>query len=229
MSSPPTPPFTRPAAEPSLRDLLNLHKKEIMLALNCHAVATVQSFNSTLQTVTATLNYQRTQNVRDSVTGIYSTVLQSYPILVDVPVLIPHGGSASLTFPVAAGDQCLILFNDRDIDNWFQGNNNSGPATTRLHSFSDGFALIGPRSMNSADASYDTTRAVLKNGSTLVGVGSSHVKIANAGTTLNTLLQTLITDLKALTVVVSGSSGTVSPTTVAALTAVATQIGNLLE
>ncbi|EKN3638181.1 Gp138 family membrane-puncturing spike protein, partial [Yersinia enterocolitica] len=42
------------------------------------------------------------------------------PLLVDVPVIFPRGGGCTLTFPIKAGDECLLIFSDRCIDFWWQ-------------------------------------------------------------------------------------------------------------
>lgn len=43
-------------------------------------------------------------------------ITKNYPLLVDVPVVFPRGGGCTLTFPVKAGDECLVIFADRCID-----------------------------------------------------------------------------------------------------------------
>lgn len=219
-------------ADPSLRDLLDLLKKDIMLSLSAHHIGSVQSFDPSTQTATATINYKKTYTQLNKTSGLYEQVLVDYPILIDCPVVCLGGGPASLTFPIAKGDECLVIFNDRDMDNWFQGGSGGQVATPRLHSFSDGIILVGIRSMGNVLGSYDSTRAIIQNGTTFIGIGSSLIKLANQTTTLNTLLQSLITQIKAITVDVGGigpAQGLVSATSQAALLAVANQISGLLE
>ena len=164
---------------PTLSDLLDLLKKEIFLDLNCHHIATVQSFNSQSQTVSATINYPKTFfNLNPD--GTYTPVQVAYPQLVDVPVIVLGGGTCHLTFPITQGDQCLILCNDRNIDAWFQSGQNVPLTSSKTHSLSDGFALVGLNSLATSLANYDGSRAVLANGTTGVGVGTSQVKIFNA-------------------------------------------------
>jgi len=216
-------------SNPSLQDLLDLVKKDIMISLNCHHVGTIQSFDATKQTATATINYKKTYFERLP-SGLYHAVLVDYPVLIDCPVVVLGGGPVALTFPIAQGDECLVMFNDRDIDNWFQSGQVGPVATSRLHSFSDAILLVGVRSAGKAIAAYDTTRGVLRNGETVVGVGESLVKIANATTTLNTLLQDLLTEIQAITVTCAApASPSGPPLNAAAIAAIAAQIGDLLE
>lgn len=234
----------RKQTDPELMDLLNLLRKQINLDINCHAIATIQSFDSAKQTVSASLNYKKTTLQRKS-DGTYENVLIDYPLLLDVPAIFLGGGLFRLTFPIAKGDTCLILFNDRDIDNWLQSGQVGPVASSRMHSFSDGIALVGLRPTSSPLEDFDTSRAALGNGDTYVAVGPTKIKVANPDTTLNTLLQNLLTQLQSLTTqlalltvsgVTPGPGVSGVPVNAAAITAIgtnigtiATQIGGLLE
>lgn len=76
--------------------------------------------------------------------GKYQSV--PLPLLVDVPVIFPRGGGCTITFPVNAGDECLIVFSDRCIDFWWQNGGIQEPVDPRQHDLSDAFAIIGPQS-----------------------------------------------------------------------------------
>jgi hypothetical protein len=235
--------------EPTLSDLLNLLKKEIFLDMNCVHVGTIQSFNSSNQTVSASINYQKTLFQLNSTTGLYQPVLETYPTTVNCPLVVLRGGTVSMTFPIAVGDECLLLFNDRDIDNWFtSGATTQGNATGRLHAFSDAIALVGVKSTPNVLTAYDTVRALLTNGNVAIGVNPSTNKVRIANTsigTLNSLLQNILTQIKnlvtacaAITVtgVTTGSGVSGVPVNAATITAISTQLttyatelGNLLE
>lgn len=47
-----------------------------------------------------------------------------YPLITNVPVVIPHGGNgeAVIAFPIAPGDECLIIISERPTDYWATGN-----------------------------------------------------------------------------------------------------------
>lgn len=215
---------------PQLPDVLASLKRQILLDFNCCHLATIQSFDGSAKTCTATINYKKTFMQRKD-DGKYEPVLIDYPILVDVPVWNPRGGAAYLNMPIVKGDQALILFNDRDIDNWFAGKLNGDVATPRLHSISDGIALVGLLNASTPDEEYDATRAALGNGSTRVAVSATKVLIENETTTLNNLLGTLIDTINAITTTncVVGAPVALSPASIAALNSVKTQIAGLLE
>lgn len=99
----------------------------------------IVSFNATAVTAT----------VQPAIKGIQQTPdLQSkyvnMPVCPDVPVIFPHGGGYSLTFPVAAGDECLLVFSSRNIDNWWAQGGVQQPFDRRQHDLSDAFAILGP-------------------------------------------------------------------------------------
>lgn len=106
------------------------------------------------------------------------------PKLVDVPVHFPGGGGYTLTFPVQAGDEALIVFAQRCIDNWFIAGGTQSQADLRMHDLSDGFAFVGIRSQKRLLAGgVSTSAAQLRSddGATFVEVasGTVHIKAAN--------------------------------------------------
>ncbi len=220
-------PLNQRSADFTLDDLMTATQREVLLQLNCHAIATIQSFDPDDITAQATINYSQTYYKSDN-NGEWISYQVPYPILLDCPVVIMSGGGGSLTFPIAKGDECIVLFNDRDIDNWVAGASSGSPvASGRLHSMADGMILVGFPDIES----YDMERALLAFNGAMVGVGKDNkVKIANQLYTLNGLLQDLITQIKAITVICAAPASPSSvPVNVAAFTAIATQLQNLLE
>lgn len=71
---------------------------------------------------------------------------ETYPLLVDVPVVFPRGGGLSLTFPIKQGDECLVVFADRCIDFWHQSGGMQKTASQRGHDLGDAFIIPGPYS-----------------------------------------------------------------------------------
>ncbi len=148
--------------DPDLSFTLSMHRKGIFLDLNCHHVGTIQSFDATNQTAKVTINYKRTY-FRPNTAGIVMPELRDYPVIADAPVMFLGGGGYSMTFPVSAGDECLVMFNDRDIDAWFAGSSSSPNQTARLHSFADAVALVGIRSLPNVISDFDEDGIVLRN------------------------------------------------------------------
>ena len=124
-------------------------KTEIFAGFTCHQVGKIESINPAGPVATVSLLIQRVVfNLEQGIgAGLQLTpTIVDYPVLVDVPVFVLSGGGAVITCPVESGDDCLVLFNDRDIDNWFATGAPAQPLTARMHHLSDGLALVGWRS-----------------------------------------------------------------------------------
>ncbi len=209
--------------EPKLEDLFGVTLRSMKIALNCVKIGMIQSIDYTTMTATVQIVFQ--QAMRDG-------SFQNVSVLTDVPVFTPQGGGYSMQFPIEVGDTAILLFADRNIDNWFQAGGVQPPADGRLHALSDAIAIVGLNGLTSPlgiAPSASEARLIDRAGTTKVGISGGKVTIAGAsGQTLLTVLNNLITALEALTVTVSGSTGTVSPATVTALQAVGTELGALL-
>lgn len=114
-----------------------------------------------------------------------SKVWVTLPLLLDCPVFFPGGGGFALTFPIAAGDECLVVFGSRCIDNWWQ--NGCPPdagglpqpqeqAELRMHDLSDGFAFVGVSSVPKVIPAISTTKTQLRN-----DAGTTYVELDPAG------------------------------------------------
>lgn len=130
-------------AQPNLINVIQEACDQVMTDINCHKVGIIESFDKVNQTVTVKLTCKRL--VDEDVNG--NKRWWEYPLLVDVPVIILSGGLGSIQFPITKGDECLVLFNDRNIDNWFVSGQISQLNNMRKHDLSDGICLVGVRSL----------------------------------------------------------------------------------
>jgi len=87
------------------------------------------------------------------------------PLLVDCPVIFPSGGGFTLTFPLAAGDECLTIFASRCIDAWWQSGGVQVQADIRMHHLSDGFCLAGVSSKPQVIPAISTANVQLRSDS----------------------------------------------------------------
>ncbi len=124
--------------EEALAMAMKGHQAEIWTSLP----AIIQSFDPVKQTCTAQPAIQGRIRQKDG-----SQKWVNMPLLVDVPVQFPGGGGYTLTFPVAKGDEALIVFSSRCIDAWWQSGGVQQQAEMRMHDLSDGYALVGIRSV----------------------------------------------------------------------------------
>lgn len=148
-------------APPDLRALLDSFKQEVLTSLNSHLLGKIVTFDATKQT--ASVQIQSSRMMPDG-----STV--PYPLLTDCPVQFPSGGGAFLTLPVAAGDSCLVLFHDTDLDSWFATGNVSVPNSVRSHSLSDGLVIPGFSNLSDPIPDFPATSAALRYKGSLLAI-----------------------------------------------------------
>ncbi len=98
------------------------------------------------------------------------------PLLLDCPVQFPSGGGVTLTFPLAQGDECLVVFASRCIDSWWQSGGVQTQAEARMHDLSDGFVLAGVRSQPRVITNISTTAAQLRTDD-----GAAYIELDPAG------------------------------------------------
>lgn len=170
---------------------------------------------------------------------------QNISILQDVPIVFPRAGGFIMTFPMAAGDEVLVVFASRCIDSWWQnGGYANKPMEFRMHDLSDGFAIPGPTSQPKKISSVSTTEIQIRNesGDTYLSIVKASKKfgMVNPTTDLKTVLTDLESALNAFAGTLAGFAGGGSPVTQAmiqapaatlqsALTPILTNIGALLK
>jgi hypothetical protein len=212
-----------------LRAILNTERADAASEINCMQVGTIQSVNLAVGTVTVQLVLRRQvwNNPPSGGAPNAQPTVVPYPTLVDVPLYAPAGGTAFLTMPVAVGDTCIVLFNDRDLDPWWStGSANAVPNDpSRVHSLADGVCLVGIRAKTNPIPTWNATKAQLRNGTSYLSVGPL-IGVGNATTTLKLVLDMLA---MVLTNWVDTHGDTPNPATLAAITAWMAMVNSLLE
>lgn len=103
-----------------------------------------------------------------------------YPVIDGVPVFMPHAGAAQITYPVKAGDSCLIVFSERSIDEWL-GVGSDDNHDPRQYDLTDGFCFVGMMPSQSISAENvevinGGTKISLTPGNTINVVGNINVQ-----------------------------------------------------
>ncbi|EOW6163897.1 MULTISPECIES: Gp138 family membrane-puncturing spike protein [Klebsiella pneumoniae complex] len=171
----------------ALAEVLASERKVLSEQMRVALPGIIQSFDP--ESVTAVVQPAIRYIERDN-DGNQST--QDYPLLVDVPVIFPRGGGCTLTFPVSAGDECLVIFADRCIDFWWQSGGIQEPVDGRMHDLSDAFCIVGPQSQAKKIGGISTTAAQLRtdDGSAIIELAAGGaVTITSPQITINGPLQ----------------------------------------
>lgn len=134
----------------------------------------IQSYNAQAMTAVVQVSIQLNQIAPDR--SITPVTIQPLP---DVPIVFPRGGGYELTFPIANGDECLVVFASRCIDNWWANGGVQSQRELRMHDISDGFAIPGPWSQKTkiANVSTKTTQLRTDDGTVYVELDNPNKRI----------------------------------------------------
>lgn len=152
-----------------------------------------------------------TVSAQPAINGSYRTVEGTMasiqmPVLLDCPVLWQGGGGVTLTFPIKPGNECLVILASRCIDGWYARGAVCDPPEFRMHNLSDGFALVGVRSLPHA-FEVDTVNAALTTDD-----GSTYFKLKPGSKTITITAPGGI-NLNGVTIDSSGNIGTTGTVT----------------
>lgn len=162
---------------PSLVDVLEELKKDIFFDLNCHRLGIINSFNSDEQTVEVSLVDKRVIQTTEG------ERLFDFPVITDCPIVINKPSRGGFTSPITAGDTCLVLFNDRNMDSWLEDGLIQKPETNRSHAITDAIALIGIRNKVNKIVGYNNNATEMNFGTSLISLseGKSEIKSGVGG------------------------------------------------
>lgn len=135
----------------------------------------VVSFESSTQLARVQPAIRRLMKTDDGENEIL--VPTNLPQLLNVPVIFPRGGDFMMTMPVQSGDEVLIIFSERPIDNWYTSGGVQTPSVRRFHSLSDAVAIPGLNSKPRTIPSYNNSEAEFRNEAGDVVVNISNNKM----------------------------------------------------
>lgn len=136
----------------------------------------IQSFDAATQLATVQPAIKRVFVTREGDGDTEFLTPSNLPILINVPVVFPRGGGFSLTMPVKPGDECLVVFCERSIDNWHETGKIRVPGARRFHSLSDATAFVGLSSIPNKIPNYDPNNMEIKKDD-----GSVSIKLLDNG------------------------------------------------
>lgn len=161
--------FNQLSSTPDLGQIIKCSGLNTASELNCMRVGIIQEFNAENLTAqvqiagkrTIGLNPDGTQRVRDYA-PIYAKVCYCNPFI---------------THEIVPGEECVLLFSDREIESWFINGDNNPEAYTRMHDLTDAIAIVGIRSLPKM---IEIIRDCLN-----LFYGNSNIKIDESSITLN--------------------------------------------
>lgn len=167
----------------TLQDLYEDKSSELLRRLNCISLGKIEAFNPETQTARVSFNFKKQRGDK----------IYDYPVLDGVPCLVLKGGLGSLELPISAGDNCILLFCDRSIDDWIISGQVKEPPYTRCHDLSDALAIVGIRPLTAAISNfladgvklyYDDAKVQLRKGLVEISNSQSQVVLSGASATV---------------------------------------------
>ena len=197
---------------------MEIAQDAIMSRLNCHNVGRIIEFDKNTQTCTVELMQIKQFN---------NQTLIPAPIT-QVPLIILGSGGGHITMPNPVGTICLLLFLDRNIDNFMETGEQYVPDTSRMHDFTDAISLTTFTTLANPLQSYDDEAISIFNEGLIEGVQklsfiriypniiqietadganitlNDKVSISNSNQNLGTLIKALLTACEGITTVNGG-------------------------
>lgn len=140
----------------------------------------VQKYNAATQLADIQLVVSRMQ----AEDGLTVTI----PVLPDVPLIHPRSGTAIMHLPIAVGDSVLVLFCERNIDDWRRTGLPGDAPDDRRHHYSDPVALVGlyPDSESIALDQGDETGITIQCGNRKIVIkNNGQILLGKVGGTIN--------------------------------------------
>jgi hypothetical protein len=153
----------------ALRDIIDHALTEVHTAIPGKVI----SYDASTQTCAVQVMVKRVIVDDDG-----NEIVESLPQITNVPVGWYSGGGYFMSLPMASGDYCMLMFQERPVDTFLSSGEESDPGDLRHHDLSDCWAIpcVRPTSkaLQSADASVMTMG---KDGGPIIAVDAAVVNI----------------------------------------------------
>lgn len=109
-------------------------------------------------------------------------VVEPLPVVPGCVLFMPQGGDFVDTFPVKQGDACWLVFADRSLALWHDGNGDTDPVMTTRHDLMSGaVCFVGGRPKSKFITEWDADRRVIgKQGGPRIAISDDTVHLGVA-------------------------------------------------
>jgi hypothetical protein len=197
---------------PGLAEVIRFAIQRQLSSLRFSMPARIESYDATKQSVSVQPLIKQAYEDEEG-----ERQVERLPVISNVPVCFPRAGGYRVTFPVAVGDTCLLVFSDASLDIWLSQGGEVDPLDDRRNALSDAIAILGLYDFGAAltDAPTDCMTLGADNGPQIyidqsgIKIGSStpaDLEAAALGDSIASHLASLRTWLNALTLPVAGAT-----------------------
>lgn len=148
--------------------------KKVNFNLRCCIPGVIQQYDP--KTNTASIQ----PAIREEIVNEDNTVqYMNLPILVNVPIIFPSCSIGSIKMLLKQGDECLVLFSDLSIDNFWKYANVQNPIEVRRHDLSDGIAIPCVLSQPNTKQ-FNGTGMEITSGNSKIEIGKDEITFNNS-------------------------------------------------
>lgn len=149
----------------TLKNLLDRFEENLLTKLNCAKVGKIKSFDASTQTA--------------------DVEIDGYPQISGVPVSFICGANFSIQVPVQAGDSCIVLFCDGDLDNWVEGKGYVPAFSQDRHGLNGAVALLGIKNILTKVDNYITSGIRIKYKNSEIEITDTDIKLNGVEVVVN--------------------------------------------
>lgn len=131
--------FNQLSNKPDLITILKAALQKNSLEFNCMRIGIIKAFYAEDLTVDVLIANKKSIGLNTDGTQI----TQDYALIrAKVCYCNPF-----ITFPIVQGEECILLFSDREIESWFINGDVNPESYPRMHDLTDAVAIVGIRSL----------------------------------------------------------------------------------
>src|SRR5271169_353980 len=158
---------------------------------------------------------KRSASIQPQINKSYTDgTIQPLPILNNVPIIFPFASGSSISFPINAGDYCLVVSCERAIDYWLTTGIQSAPEDPRKFDLSDSVAIMGLLPFSDSNPLPNNTDfRISYKGSNILIDQNGNVKIETSNTVAIGNSTTEVLDIISRLINILETSLTTAPTT----------------
>lgn len=131
--------FNQLSNKPDIISIIKAAVQKNSLEFNCMRIGIIQAFYPEDLTVDVLIANKKTIGLNTDGTQITRDFA---PIRAKICYCSPF-----ITYPISQGEECLLLFSDREIESWFINGDINPESYPRMHDLTDAVAIVGIRSL----------------------------------------------------------------------------------
>lgn len=165
--------FTNYTNKPTLYSVIKAFQQETFAKLNCMKIGIIDEILLNNQVRCSITNKKIVGTNPDG-----TSILKNYPPIF-AKVYYMGSGNTGINYPLSVGSPCLLLFNDREFNSYFETGEISALASTRMHSLNDCICL--PLYQADSDIDLSLTSGTITLDGNIINLSASSINL-NADT-----------------------------------------------